>query len=57
MLAYADDIAVMDETEEEVLNATSKLIHTSKGMGLHLNERKTMYIVVSRRPSNIDDIL
>lgn len=53
MLAYADDIVVMDETKEENINSTSKLIKSSKGMGLHINEGKTKYMIVSRRPPNI----
>lgn len=56
MLAYADDIVVMGETKEEIINSTSKLINASKGIGLHVNEGKTKYMVVSRRPPNIDSI-
>lgn len=56
MLAYADDIMVMGETKEEVTNVTSKLINEIKGMGLHVNEEKTKYMVVSRNPPNIDSI-
>jgi len=48
MLPYADDIVVMGETKEEDINSTSKLINASKGMGLHGNEGKTRYMVVSR---------
>lgn len=53
MLVYADTIVVMGETKEEVINATSKFIYISKKMRLYVNEGKTKYIVVSRRPSNI----
>ena len=49
MLAYADDIVVMNETKEGIINSTSKLINASKGIGLHVNEGKTKYTVVSRR--------
>jgi len=51
LLAYAVDIIIMGETKEEV-----KLINTSKGMGLHVNEDKTKYTVVSRKPPNINSI-
>jgi len=54
ILAYADDIVVVSETKEEVINATSKLINASRGIGLHVNEGKTKFMVVSRSPQNID---
>jgi len=57
MLAYADDIVLMGGTKEEIINSTSKLINASKGIGLHVNEGKTKYMVVSRRPPNIDSIV
>jgi len=57
MLAYADDIVLMGETKEEIINLTSKLINASKGIGLHVNEGKIKYMVVSRRPPNIDSIV
>ncbi|VVC37613.1 Reverse transcriptase domain [Cinara cedri] len=57
MLAYADDIVLMGETKEEIINSTSKLINASKGIGLHVNEGKTKYMVVSRRPPNINSII
>lgn len=49
MLAYADDIVVMSETKQGIINSTSKLINASKKIGLHVNEGKTKYTVVSRR--------
>jgi len=56
MLAYADDILKMGETKEKFTNAISKHINASKGMGLHVNEEKSKYMVVSRNPPNIDCI-
>jgi len=56
ILAYADDIVVIGETKKEVINATSKLINASNGMELHVNDGNTKYMVVSRRPPNIDSI-
>jgi hypothetical protein len=56
MLAYADDIVVMGETKEGVIDITSKLINASKRIGLHVNEGINIYMVVSRRPPNIDFI-
>lgn len=57
MLAYADDIVIMGETKDEIINSTSELINASKGMGLYANEGRTKYMVVSRRPTNINSIV
>lgn len=57
MLAYADDAVLMGETKEKIINSTSKLINASKGIGSHVNEGKTKYMVVSRRSPNIDSIV
>lgn len=46
----------MSETKKEIINATLKLINASRRMGMHINEGKAMYIVVSRQPLNIDYI-
>jgi hypothetical protein len=46
----------MGETKEGVINSTSKLINKSKGIRLHVNEGKTKYMAVSKRPPNIDSI-
>lgn len=46
----------MDETKEEVINEILKLINVSKRIGLHVNEWKIKYMVVSRRMSNTDFI-
>lgn len=57
MLVYADNIVVVGETKEQVVNATSKLLNASNGMGFHVNEGKTkQYTVGLRRPPIIDSI-
>lgn len=38
MLAYADYIVLMDDIEEKITNATSKLINSSKRMRPRVNE-------------------
>jgi len=46
----------MNETKDEVTNATLKLINKSKRMGLHVYEDKIKYMVVSRKHTNINSI-
>lgn len=38
ILTYADDVMIMGETREEVINTTSKLLRTSKTIGLCVNQ-------------------
>lgn len=47
--AYADDIIIMGETEDQVRNSASKLIEEGKSIGLNINEDKTKYLIVSRK--------
>jgi len=56
-LAYADDIAVMGETKEEVAQTTERLLKASMSLCLYVNENKTKYMVMSRTNLNINDLL
>jgi hypothetical protein len=56
ILAYAVDIVVMGETRDEVIHTASKLLKTSKTIGMHVNEEKTKYSMVARRRPNKDCI-
>ena len=47
--AYADDLIIMGETEDQVKNIAKKLIQEGKSIGLNVNEDKTKYLIVSRR--------
>lgn len=51
-------IAVIDETKEEAVNAISKLTYTSKKKELvpHVNEAETEYVVLSRIWPDINSI-
>ncbi|VVC39636.1 Reverse transcriptase domain [Cinara cedri] len=40
MLAYADDIVIIGDTENDVVEATRKLIESSHRMNLTINEEK-----------------
>lgn len=39
---------------EEVINVASEYTNAIKGMGMYVNEDKTKYTIVSRRPPNMD---
>jgi hypothetical protein len=47
--AYADDIIIMGETEEDLKRSAEKLISKGKEIGLQVNEGKMKYLIVSRR--------
>jgi len=40
VLAYADDIVLLENTREEITHSLSKLIEASKTMGLCINEKR-----------------
>jgi len=41
LLAYADDIVIMGESQEQIVSSTYKLIDASQRIGLKMNEDKT----------------
>ncbi|XP_050532870.1 uncharacterized protein LOC126900871 [Daktulosphaira vitifoliae] len=49
ILAYADDIIILESNKQEVIMGTKELIKNSKDIGLQINESKTKYMVTSRR--------
>ncbi|VVC38393.1 Endonuclease/exonuclease/phosphatase,Reverse transcriptase domain, partial [Cinara cedri] len=49
ILAYADDIAMLVETEETVKQVCRKLIMMASKVGLEINDEKTEYIIFSRQ--------
>jgi len=52
MLAYADDIVILGDTENDVVKVTEKLIESSHRMNLVINENKTKYLVMTRHMVN-----
>lgn len=52
MLAYADDIIKLGDTENDVVKTIEKLIASSRRMNLGVDENKTMYLVMTRRAVN-----
>jgi len=45
LLAYADDIVIMGESQDQIVSSTSKLIEFSQRIGLKINEDKTKYMI------------
>jgi len=54
VVAYADDVVHIAETENELRNSTSILLSEGKEIGLKINESKTKYMILSRRNYNIN---
>jgi len=48
VIAYADDIVILDNTREEITSSGSKLIEASENMGLCINEEKTKFMIPSK---------
>lgn len=53
LLAYADNIIILGNTQLEVIQIMEMLIRSSKEIGLIINETKMKYMVMSR---NLEDI-
>lgn len=49
LAVYADDIIIIEESEEDLKRSAEKLISKGKEIGLQVNEEKTKYLIVSRR--------
>lgn len=52
MLAIADDIAILGDTQEEEIEITKKLIQTGENMELIVSEEKPKHMRVSRETNN-----
>jgi hypothetical protein len=49
LLAYADDIVLMEESQDRLKTLLSRLYKASSKIGICVNERKTEYMLMSRR--------
>lgn len=47
MLAYADNIVLLGDTEKDVVKATEKLIESSRKIKLTISEEKPKYLVMT----------
>jgi len=50
LLAYADDIVILGESKAKLTTSTLNLFKSSEKMGLRVNEIKTKYMMVTRKP-------
>lgn len=50
LIAYADDIAILGNTDEEVKRLCGKLLTMSEKVGLYVHDKKTTeYLMISRQ--------
>jgi len=52
LIAYADDILLLSESENDLQGMAEALMDESKEMGLTINEGKTKYMILSRKNNN-----
>jgi len=55
LLAYADDVVLLEEEEQKVVNLCYRLKESAKKVGLHLNTEKTKCMKVSRELGNFPE--
>lgn len=48
MLAYADDIVILEDIKNDVVKVTEKIFKSSITMNFGMNENKTKYLVITR---------
>lgn len=52
IIAYADDIIILEETENDVVSVTEKPIEFSHRMGIVINQNKIKYLIMTRQAIN-----
>jgi len=48
LLAYADDVVILGESQQDIKKATELLIRSANKRGLNINETKTKYMRIGR---------
>jgi hypothetical protein len=56
ILAYTDNIVILNSVGQKVKMDTKELIINSKNTGIQINESKTKYMVISKRESHEDQL-
>jgi len=56
LLAYADDIAIMGNSRDDVIQTTQILLKMNNRMGLEVNQQKTKYICMSLAEADNSDL-
>lgn len=57
ILAFADDVVIMAEKNEDLINLTRILINETKEVGLQINDAKTKFMYIDRHGNNIPPTL
>ena len=57
VLAYADDIVLIGKNEIEIRQLFVEIENTARKLGLHINQRKTKYMIVEQKNSYKKDNL
>ena len=57
LLAYADDIDIIGRSPKAVKETFSKLEKAAKNMGLKINEKKTKYMEMTNKQSNMNNLI
>jgi len=52
ILAYADDVIILNNTREEVVQKRIKFLEAAKTLGLEVNREKTKYKSISRNDND-----
>jgi hypothetical protein len=52
LLAYADDIAILSNTRQEIIQTTSEWLELTKNMGICVNQDMTKFMVLFRSNEN-----
>jgi len=52
VLAYADDIVLIGKNEIEIRQLFVEIENTARKLGLHINQRKTKYMIVEQKNSS-----
>lgn len=56
-LAYADDVVFMCRTKQELKNLVEKLQEKAKEIGLEINNRKTIYMIMGNNDNTENEVL
>jgi len=57
LIAYADDIVIIGNTQQEIAPRTNDLIKTAKPMSLEENPDKIKYLVITRGTGDKSDLV
>ena len=56
-MAYSDDVVIIGSRQQDVEEVFTSVVTQTNKMGLEINERKTKFMLVSRKPYNENEYL